>query len=96
MFKSRTLFSPGLKISMLAIGLSLIFCSKSIWAGSEAPVVGKSLRYCNPLSIPTSSQNGSAQGVSLGDVTVVEDNGKYYMFCTGGGNTALFRAPAFP
>lgn len=50
-----------------------------------APVAGESLRYCNPLSIVASSRDGSAMGVSLGDVTVVPEGGKYYMFCTGGG-----------
>lgn len=49
------------------------------------PVIGESLRYCNPLSIPTSSSDGSPRGVSLGDVTIVEEDGSYYMFCTGGG-----------
>jgi hypothetical protein len=49
------------------------------------PVPGKSLRYCNPLPIPASSKDGSPQGVSLGDVTVVPEGGQYYMFCSGGG-----------
>ena len=73
-----------LVISFIVISFSIGICS-NLCAQSWTPVIGKSLRYCNPLSIETSSQNGSAQGVSLGDVTVVEDNGKYYMFCTGGG-----------
>lgn len=37
-------------------------------------------RYCNPLPMPV-GQGGNASG----DVTVLRDNGKYYMFCTGGG-----------
>lgn len=49
------------------------------------PVAGKALRYCNPLPIEASSKDGSPQGVNLGDVTVVREGGKYYMFCTGGG-----------
>jgi len=49
------------------------------------PVPGESLRYCNPLSIEASSRDGSATGVSLGDVTIVPEEGRYYMFCTGGG-----------
>jgi len=73
-----------LVISFIIICISIGICS-NLCAQSNSPVVGKSLRYCNPLSIETSSRNGSAQGVSLGDVTVVEDGGKYYMFCTGGG-----------
>ena len=50
-----------------------------------APVIGKSLRYCNPLPIEASSQDGSPQGVSLGDVTIVREGDSYYMFNTGGG-----------
>jgi xylan 1,4-beta-xylosidase len=52
---------------------------------SPAPTVGKSSRYCNPLPIETSSRDGAPQGVNLGDITVVREGGKYYMFCTGGG-----------
>ncbi len=74
----------ALKITFLICILLSLFIG-SVKAESEKPVLGKSLRYCNPLPIETSSQNGSSQGVSLGDVTVVEDGGKYYMFCTGGG-----------
>jgi xylan 1,4-beta-xylosidase len=47
---------------------------------AQNPVIGKSARYCNPLSIIT-APGGSASG----DVTVIRDNGKYYMYCTGGG-----------
>ena len=46
---------------------------------------GKAGRYCNPLPIETSSRDGSPQGVNLGDVTVVREGGKYYLFGTGGG-----------
>jgi xylan 1,4-beta-xylosidase len=62
-------------------------CLTTTWATAaerESPVLGKSLRYCNPLPIETSSQNGSPAGVSLGDVTVVREKDKYYMFCSGG------------
>jgi xylan 1,4-beta-xylosidase len=44
------------------------------------PVVGQSPRYCNPL--PMVSGGGAS---ASGDVTVIRDNGKYYMYCTGGG-----------
>ena len=44
------------------------------------PVLGKSPRYCNPL--PMVSEGGAS---ASGDVTVIRDNGKYYMYCTGGG-----------
>jgi hypothetical protein len=59
----------------------------SLWsqAAKQTPVVGKSLRYCNPLPLEASSKDGSPQGVSLGDVTVVRDGNLYYMFGTGGG-----------
>ena len=51
----------------------------------EAPVMGKSIRYCNPLPIEASSRDGSPQGINLGDVTVVREADKYYLFGTGGG-----------
>ena len=51
----------------------------------QAPALGSSVRYCNPLSIETSSRDGSPQGVHLGDVTVVREGGKYYLFGSGGG-----------
>ena len=70
---------------ILAMGIFLNFGVEALHAGLASPVIGKSLRYCNPLSMETSSQNGSAQGVSLGDVTVVKEGNKYYIFCTGGG-----------
>ena len=37
-------------------------------------------RYCNPLPMPI-----GAGGNASGDVTVLEEGGKYYMCCTGGG-----------
>ena len=46
----------------------------------QNPVIGKSSRYCNPLPMVI-GPGGNASG----DVTVIKDNGKYYMFCTGGG-----------
>ena len=52
---------------------------------AAAPVVGKSVRYCNPLPLETSSRDGSPQGVGLGDVTVVREGDSYYLFGTGGG-----------
>ena len=44
------------------------------------PVPGKSPRYCNPLPMV-----GGGGASASGDVTVIRDNGKYYMYCTGGG-----------
>lgn len=61
----------------------------ALWSQSGArpasPVIGKSARYCNPLPLEATSQDGSAQGVSLGDVTVVREGNDYYLFGTGGG-----------
>ena len=37
-------------------------------------------RYCNPLPMPI-----GPSGNASGDVTVLEEGGKYYMYCTGGG-----------
>ena len=37
-------------------------------------------RYCNPLPMPI-----GLGGNASGDVTVLEEGGKYYMCCTGGG-----------
>ena len=54
-------------------------------AGRRARSWARSLRYCNPLPIEASSRDGSPQGVDLGDVTVVREGGKYYLFATGGG-----------
>ena len=47
---------------------------------AQNPEIGKTARYCNPLPM-TIGQGGNASG----DVTVIRENGKYYMFCTGGG-----------
>ena len=63
---------------------SLIFAALcaavSTPANAADPAPGKSPRYCNPL--PMVSGGGAS---ASGDVTVIRDNGKYYMFCTGGG-----------
>jgi hypothetical protein len=72
----------------------LIACLVALGAGAwalsaqarmPAPVLGTSLRYCNPLPIEASSRDGSPQGIGLGDVTVVREGGRYYLFGTGGG-----------
>jgi xylan 1,4-beta-xylosidase len=70
---------------IVALGASSMLWSQAAPRKAAAPVVGKSLRYCNPLPIPASSKDGSPQGVVLGDVTVVPEGGQYYMFCSGGG-----------
>jgi xylan 1,4-beta-xylosidase len=52
----------------------------SVSAPAAEPVLGKSLRYCNPLPMPSGGRASAS-----GDVTVIRDNGRYYMYCTGGG-----------
>jgi hypothetical protein len=72
--------SAALIVAFAAVGLHA-----QSGASKAAAQIGKSLRYCNPLPIEASSQDGSPQGVSLGDVTVVREGDSYYMFNTGGG-----------
>jgi xylan 1,4-beta-xylosidase len=73
-------------IRIVAILLCAAVCLHTQPASRKpAPAIGKSLRYCNPLPIEASSQDGSPQGVSLGDVTIVREGDSYYMFNTGGG-----------
>ena len=69
---------------VVACGTAFTLCSQPA-ARKPAPVIGKSARYCNPLPLEASSMDGSPQGVSLGDVTVVQEGDKYYLFGTGGG-----------
>lgn len=72
-------FRECLTLKMAAAAVPAL-CSIASAQAPAAPVTGKSLRYCNPLPIPT------AQGAAAsGDVTVIREKDKYYMFCTGGG-----------
>ncbi|MBL0160359.1 MAG: hypothetical protein IPP47_25250 [Bryobacterales bacterium] len=75
--------------SAAASGASIALCAASMLAqpiaGKPGPVTGKASRYINPLSIETSSRDGSPQGVNLGDVTVLKSGDFYYLFGTGGG-----------
>jgi xylan 1,4-beta-xylosidase len=50
----------------------------SAWATTLQ--IGKTARYCNPLPMVTAPGGNAA-----GDVTVIREQGKYYMYCTGGG-----------
>ena len=61
------------------VGAVLCAAVSTTLRGAE-PAVGKSPRYCNPL--PMVSGGGAS---ASGDVTVISDNGKYYMYCSGGG-----------
>jgi hypothetical protein len=76
--------------ALMAPLLALCAMAASTWQPAARgrtpdPVVGSSLRYCNPLPIESSAKDGSPRGVSLGDVTVVREGGRYYLFGTGGG-----------
>jgi xylan 1,4-beta-xylosidase len=62
-------------VSGFALGAAV-----SLSAPASEPVLGKSPRYCNPLPM-VSDGRASASG----DVTVIRDEGRYYMYCTGGG-----------
>jgi len=83
----RPFDGPFGALAVLATALSLSPQSlpQSGARGLAKPVIGKSTRYCNPLPLETSSRDGSPQGVSLGDVTVVREGDLYYFFGTGGG-----------
>ena len=60
-----------MKTRFLIISLAALFLS--VWAGAQ--------RYCNPLPMPVGED-----GVASGDVSVfLDDDGTYYMYCTGGG-----------
>ena len=71
--------------ALVMIGASWPLWSQQPAARPAAPVIGKSARYCNPLPLEASSRDGSPQGVSLGDVTVVREGDSYYLFASGGG-----------
>lgn len=69
-----------LKLFIPALLLVAACAPKSNEPLVENPTVGKDARYCNPL--PMEIGPGGNAG---GDVTVMFDNGKYYMVCSGGG-----------
>lgn len=81
-FSHRALCAAAAAAALLAQAGAL---SAQPVSRKPAPEVGKSRRYCNPLNIPASSKDGSAQGVGLGDVTVVQEGKDYYLYGTGGG-----------
>jgi len=61
--------------------LFLVACSSTDKADKgQNPEIGKAARYCNPLPMVI-GPGGNASG----DVTVIKEGSKYYMFCTGGG-----------
>jgi xylan 1,4-beta-xylosidase len=60
-----------------------VFLSAGLAASAvraAAPATGKTARFCNPLPMII-APGGNASG----DVTVIREQGRYYMFCTGGG-----------
>jgi xylan 1,4-beta-xylosidase len=77
--------ASGLLVAILVIGTAAMLWSQGAAPKPAPPQTGRSARYCNPLPIETSSRDGSPQGVSLGDVTVVREADRYYLFATGGG-----------
>ena len=52
----------------------------SLIINAQEAEIGKTTRYCNPLPMMT-----APRGSASGDVTVIKEEGKYYMYCTGGG-----------
>jgi hypothetical protein len=85
MFPHINLIAARTLVVCLVMGTAAMLWSQGAGPKPAAPVIGKSLRYCNPLPIEASSRDGSPQGISLGDVTVVREANKYYLFTTGGG-----------
>jgi len=71
--------------ALFVLGTAGTLQSQTAAHKTAEPVAGKSARYCNPLPLEASSKDGSPQGVSLGDVTVVREGDNYYLFGTGGG-----------
>ena len=72
-------------MACFAIGTAAMLWPQAAEPRPAAPAIGKSLRYCNPLPIEASSRDGTPQGIGLGDVTVVREPNRYYLFATGGG-----------
>jgi xylan 1,4-beta-xylosidase len=66
-------------VCLLLVG-AIFYILAASTALAQNPVIGKTPRYCNPLPMVI-GQGGNASG----DVTVIREKGKYYMFCTGGG-----------
>lgn len=82
----RNPIAAGISVGCVTIVTAAILWSQSATIPKQStPAIGKSLRYCNPLPIEASSRDGSPQGISLGDVTVVREVNRYYLFATGGG-----------
>jgi xylan 1,4-beta-xylosidase len=89
MSRLRSSIAAKVLTACLVIGTAAMLWSQAAAPKSAprkaAPVIGKSLRYCNPLPIESSARDGTPAGIGLGDVTVVKEAGKYCLFATGGG-----------
>ena len=69
-----------MKTQCFGLLIAALGSSFAVSGSAAAPVIGQAPRYCNPL--PMVSGGGAA---ASGDVTVIHENSKYYMYCTGGG-----------
>jgi len=66
------------RASLTTLFIVATLVASSAWAAD--PEIGKTARYCNPLPMVT-APGGNASG----DVTVIREQDRYYMYCTGGG-----------
>jgi xylan 1,4-beta-xylosidase len=84
----QSILENAMRVSRFVIPVFLAFTLSAKVFGAESsltsaqPVAGKALRYCNPLPMVS---GGGGGGSASGDVTVIREAGKYYMYCTGGG-----------
>ncbi len=75
-----------MKLNLITLAATLCGSVACLLSGSTAtaqtlPKLGEAPRYVNPLPMEIGNR-----GNASGDVTVLrDDDGKYYMFCTGGG-----------
>jgi hypothetical protein len=76
---------PLLLVFSNALSLCTATFAQQSRTGSNQPLVGRSLRYVNPLPLVTTSDDGSPRGVSIADVTAFRSGDTYYLFGTGGG-----------
>ena len=60
--------------------MAVLAAAAGLSARAVEPKLGTSPRYCNPL--PMVAGDGAS---ASGDVTVIREEGRYYMYCTGGG-----------
>jgi hypothetical protein len=85
MLIARTGIGVQMLVAANVVGLCPTARAQQPGASTNNPVVGRSLRYVNPLPLVTMSDDGSFRGVSRADVTAFRDGDTYYLFGTGGG-----------